>query len=75
MLETMLNFNIKPKSYLGTPGNAPSKFGSNWSRCLSEKDWNVKSLQTTDEKWWESLTLAFAIGELIKVKKSIYIME
>jgi hypothetical protein len=26
------------------PRNIPAKFGSNWSRCVGEEAWNVKSL-------------------------------
>jgi hypothetical protein len=32
--------------------NIPAKFGSNWPSGFGEA-WNVKSLQTTDAKWWQ----------------------
>ena len=34
------------------PRNIPAKFGSNWPSGFGEEAWNVKSLQTTDAKWW-----------------------
>jgi hypothetical protein len=33
--------------------NIPAKFGSNWPSGFGEEAWNVKSLQTTDAKWWQ----------------------
>jgi hypothetical protein len=35
------------------PRNIPAKFGSNWPSGFGEEAWNVKSLQTTDAKWWQ----------------------
>ena len=35
------------------PRNIPAKFGSNWPSGFREEAWNVKSLQTTDAKWWQ----------------------
>jgi hypothetical protein len=35
------------------PRNIPTKFGSNWPSGFGEEAWNVKSLQTTDAKWWQ----------------------
>jgi hypothetical protein len=32
------------------PRNIPAKFGSNWPSGFGEEAWNVKSLQTTDER-------------------------
>ena len=34
------------------PRNIPAKFGSNWPSGFGEEAWNLKSLQTTDAKWW-----------------------
>ena len=33
--------------------NIPGKFSFNWSSGFGEEAWNVKSLQTTDAKWWQ----------------------
>ena len=46
--------------------NIPAKFGSNWASGFGEEAWNVKSLQTTDAKWWQYFTWTFGPGELIK---------
>ena len=35
------------------PRNIPAKFGSNRPSGFGEEAWNVKSLQTTDAKWWQ----------------------
>jgi hypothetical protein len=35
------------------PRNIPAMFGSNWPSGFGEEAWNVKSLQTTDAKWWQ----------------------
>jgi hypothetical protein len=35
------------------PRNIPAKFGSNWPSGFGEEAGNVKSLQTTDVKWWQ----------------------
>ena len=35
------------------PRNIPAKFGSNWLSGFEEEAWNVKSLHTTDAKWWQ----------------------
>ena len=42
------------------PSNIPAKFGSNRPSGFGEEAWNVKSLQTTDDrqqttdaKWWQ----------------------
>ena len=35
------------------PRNIPAKFGSNWPSGFGEEAWNVKSLQSTDAKWWQ----------------------
>ena len=32
------------------PRNIPAKFGSNWHSGFGEEPWNVKSLQTTDDR-------------------------
>ena len=32
------------------PRNIPTKFGSNWPRGFGDESWNVKSLQTTDNR-------------------------
>jgi hypothetical protein len=55
------------------PRNIPAKFGSNWPSCFGEEAWNVKGLQTTDDryqttdaKWWQWFTWTFGPGELIK---------
>jgi hypothetical protein len=32
------------------PRNIPAKFGSNWPSGFAEEAWNVKSLQTTDDR-------------------------
>jgi len=31
----------------------PEKFGSNSPSSFRVEDWKVKSLQTTDMKWWQ----------------------
>ena len=41
------------------PRNIPAKFGSNWPSGFGEEAWNVKSLQTTDAKWWQLFTWTF----------------
>jgi hypothetical protein len=46
------------------PRNIPAKFGSNWPSGFGEEAWNVKSLQTTDAKWWQYFTWTFGPGEL-----------
>jgi hypothetical protein len=35
------------------PRNIPAKFGSNCPSGFGEEAWNVKSIQTTDAKWWQ----------------------
>ena len=47
------------------PRNIPAKFGSNRPSGFGEEAWNVKSLQTTDAKWWQYFTWTFGPGELI----------
>jgi hypothetical protein len=42
----------------------PAKFGSNRPSGFGEEAWNVKSLQTTDAKWWQYFTWTFGPGEL-----------
>ena len=39
------------------PRNIPAKFGSNRPSGFGEEAWNVKSLQTTDAKWWTKKNL------------------
>ena len=34
------------------PRNIPAKFGPNWPSVFGEEVWNVKSLQTTDNRRW-----------------------
>jgi hypothetical protein len=53
------------------PRNIPAKFGSNRPSGFGEEAWNVKSLQTTDNrrqttdaKWWQWFTWTFGSGEL-----------
>jgi hypothetical protein len=46
------------------PRNIPAKFGSNWPSGFGEEAWNVKRLQTTDDKWWQLFQWTFGPGEL-----------
>ena len=46
----------KNRNFVDHPRNIPAKFGSNWSSDFGEEAWNVKSLQTTDAKWWSRWT-------------------
>ena len=69
-LAVMLNFWIKQKwckMYQDYPNNISTKIGFNWIIGLWEMDWNVKSLQTTDAKWWQYLIWPIGSG-VLKIK-------
>ena len=53
------DWNEKQKFVEDHPRNIPAKFGSNWPSGFGEEAWNVKSLQTTDAKWWQLFTWTF----------------